>query len=267
MNFAAIMYPAVFLLVALWESLQPARSETIPISLRWFGNVVLLLLSWIIVAWLPFITGFGAALIASRHGWGLLNAIPMPAGISVLLSVIILDLVGYWDHRLFHALPFMWRLHALHHSDPDLDVTTAIRHHPFEVVAQSVLDAAAAIVFGFPPVAVAIYGVVATVVQTVHHGNIELPKALRWIRNLIVTPDFHRIHHSMAFDENNSNFSNLLTIWDRLFGTLRILSRDQFRLGLPEFATAKFQRLDKLLATPWLVPRPELLVGDSGNLP
>jgi sterol desaturase/sphingolipid hydroxylase (fatty acid hydroxylase superfamily) len=266
-NFEALLFPAAFLLVALWESLRPARAETIAMSLRWFGNIVLFLLSWIIATLLPFITGLGAALLARQHGWGLLNAFATPAAVSIPLSFVALDLFAYWEHRLFHAVPVMWRLHALHHSDPDLDVTTTVRHHPFEVVLQLLFDAVAAMVCGFPPAAIALYGLIVTVNQTVQHGNIEWPKALRWIGNLIVTPEVHRIHHSMAFDENNSNFSSLLIVWDRVFGTLRLRSHEQFRLGLAEFAAAESQRLDRLLATPWLVPRAQILVSRTGNIP
>jgi len=267
MSFAVVFYPAVFLLTALWEVFQPARSETTSISLRWFGNIVLLLLSWMIVTLLPFITGFGAALLAGRHGWGLLNVLQIPAPVGILLSFVVLDLLAYWEHRLFHASPLMWRLHALHHSDPDLDVTTSIRHHPLEVAAQSILDASTAVIFGFPAAAIALYGLVVTVNQTIHHGNVLFPKELQWIGKLIVTPDLHRVHHSVAVDENNSNFSNFFTLWDRLFGTLRVMPRGDFRVGLAEFATSKFQRLDGLLATPWLVPRPQLLAGNAGDPP
>jgi sterol desaturase/sphingolipid hydroxylase (fatty acid hydroxylase superfamily) len=98
------------------------------------------------------------------------------------------------------------------------------------------------------------------VVQTIHHGNIEFPEGLRWMRNLIVTPELHRVHHSMAFDENNANFSNFLSVWDRVFGSLRARPRDSLRLGLPEFTAPEFQRLDKILATPWLVVPPQILV-------
>jgi sterol desaturase/sphingolipid hydroxylase (fatty acid hydroxylase superfamily) len=266
-NAGAVLFPAAFLLVALWEIVRPARSATISFSARWFSNIALLGFTWIIATVLPFMTSFGAALVASQQGWGLLNAVPVPVVIAIPLSVVMLDLLGYWEHRLFHAVPFLWRLHALHHSDQDLDVTTSIRHHPFEVLVQMSLDAAVTIAFGFPPMAVAVYGVAITVVQAIHHGNIDLPRPLVWIRTLIVTPDLHRVHHSMAFDENNSNFSNFLTLWDRLFGTLRVRTSSPLRLGLAEFAGAKFQRLDKILMTPWLVSPPQSLVSPAPNNP
>lgn len=245
------MFPAAFLLVALWEAARPARSETTSVALRWFGNLILMLLTWMIAVLLPFLTGFGTALIAREHGWGLFNTVPLPEAIAIPLGFVALDLLGYWQHRLFHAVPFMWRLHALHHSDPDLDVTTTVRHHPLEVLFQLLLDASVGVVFGFPPAAIALYGGTVIAVQTFHHGNIELPKALRWIGALIITPELHRVHHSIAFDENNSNFSNLFPLWDRLFGTFRPQARENLRLGLPELGSAKFQRLDKMIAAPW----------------
>ena len=249
----ALLFAAVFFLVAAWEALKPARAATTSLSLRWLGNVILFLVAGAIGAFLPSLTVDSAAVLAREQGWGLLNVFSWHGAVGIALSFIVLDFIGYWEHRLYHAVPILWRLHALHHSDTDLDVTTTIRHHPFEVLTQLPLNMAAAIVFGFPAVAIVLYGTVVFIAQLFQHGNVELPTGLRWVSILVMTPDLHRVHHSVAYDENNSNFSNLLTIWDRMFGTLRPEARATLRVGLADFASDKFQRLDRMLVLPWLV--------------
>jgi len=248
-----LLFAAVFFLVAVCEGLNPARATTSSFSLRWFGNGVLFLLAWVTGRFLSFLPADAAALVAREEGWGLLNFSHWPGGAAVLLSFITLDFIGYWEHRLYHAVPILWRLHSLHHSDPDLDVTTAIRHHPLEVLTLMPLSAAAALVFGISPESIGLYGTIVTIAQLVQHGNVELPAGLRWLSALVVTPELHRVHHSVDYDESNSNFSNFFPIWDRLFGTLRAEARAVLRIGLPAFSSKKFQRLDRMLALPWSV--------------
>jgi len=260
-----VLLPAGFIVLALCEALRPSRLSTAPLGLRWFGNVAVFVLGWTILGLLPFLSAVGAAVIAREHGWGLFNALSVSPAVAIPLSVVALDFVAYWEHRLFHAFQPLWRLHALHHSDTDLDVSTYVRHHPVEVLVQATLDALAAIIFGFPPASLAFYIALATVVQMIAHGNIDLPKTLRWLAPVVVTPELHRVHHSLEFDENNSNFSNAFPIWDRLFGTLRLKQRGELRLGLPEFAETKFQRLDRMLALPLLVTSTPLASRQSGS--
>ena len=251
----ALLFAAVFFLVAVWETLKPARAATTSFSLRWLGNVVLFLLVWTVSALLPSLTVDAAANMAFEHEWGLFNVFSWHGAVGIALGFVALDFIGYWVHRLYHAVPILWRLHALHHSDTDLDVTTTIRHHPFEVLTQLPLNMAAVIAFGFPPAAIVLYGTVVIIAQLFQHGNVEIPMGLRWISILVITPALHRVHHSVAYDENNSNFSNFLTIWDRMFGTLRSEPLAPLRVGLPEFSSDKFQRLDKMIVLPWLVTR------------
>jgi len=248
-----VMFIATFLGVALWEAFRPARAPVSPLGLRWFGNITLLGLASLIAWLLPFLTSFGAAEFAARHSWGLFHRVPVTPAIALVASVVLLDFFAYWTHRLMHTLPPLWRLHALHHSDTDLDVTTTIRHHPAEVLAQSALDALLALLFGFSPEAVAFYGGVVLVVQTFHHGNVVLPPRLNWLDRFLITPNLHRLHHSRLYAENNSNFGNLVPLWDYLFGTLRHQPEGDFRVGLPDFPGTDFQRLDKLLIQPLLV--------------
>jgi sterol desaturase/sphingolipid hydroxylase (fatty acid hydroxylase superfamily) len=253
MTYSFVLFPACFFLLGLLEALRPARLTTAPLALRWFGNIGVFVIGWPILALLPFASAVGAAVLARQHGLGLMNLLPIPAVVAVPVSVIALDFVGYWEHRLFHAFPPLWRLHALHHSDTDLDVATYVRHHPLEVLIQSLFDAMVVFTFGFSPESIALFIAISTLVQMIAHGNVELPQTLRWIDNLLVTPELHRLHHSQAFDENNSNFSDTFPLWDRLFGTLRFRPAGELQFGLPEFAEVKFQRLDRMLLLPILI--------------
>jgi len=244
------MFAITFLGVACWEAWRPSRTAVAPLGRRWFGNITLfaiaLLMTWLV----PLLSTLGAATVAAKHGWGLFHLLALPPAIALVAGFVLLDFLAYWTHRLMHKIPLLWRLHALHHSDSDLDVTTTVRHHPGEALAQAACDAALTLLFGFPPQAVLVYGGVVLVVQTFHHGNVVLPPRLSWLGRCVITPNLHRIHHSMAYAENNSNFGNLVPLWDRLFGTLRSGPEGELKIGLAEFSGAQFQRLDKLLIQP-----------------
>jgi sterol desaturase/sphingolipid hydroxylase (fatty acid hydroxylase superfamily) len=252
------MFAITFLTVACWEAWQPSRAAVASLTLRWFGNIALFAMALLLTWFVPLLSSLGAAAIAAEHGWGLFHIVTFQPAITLAASFVLLDFFGYWTHRLLHMIPPLWRLHALHHSDTDLDVTTAIRHHPAEALVQALCDAALVLLCGFPPQAVLLYGGVVLVVQTFHHGNVVLPPRLRWLNGYLITPDLHRLHHSVAYAENNSNFGNLVPWWDRLFATLRLAPEGEFKVGLAEFSGAKFQRLDKLLIQPLLVvPNPQ----------
>jgi sterol desaturase/sphingolipid hydroxylase (fatty acid hydroxylase superfamily) len=244
------LFAITFLGVACWEAWRPSRAAVAPLTLRWFGNIALFAMALLMVWLLPLLSSFGAATIAAQRGWGLFHLVALPPVIALAASFVLLDFFGYWSHRLLHKIPLLWRLHALHHSDTDLDVTTTIRHHPAEALVQATCDAALALLFGFPPRAVLLYAGMVLAVQTFHHGNVMLPARLRWLSHGLITPDLHRLHHSMSYAENNSNFGNLVPFWDRLFGTLRKEPEGEFQVGLPEFSGPDFQRLDKLLIQP-----------------
>lgn len=252
-SFFGFMFIVAFLGVALWETCRPSRESVAPMGLRWFGNIAMLGFASLIGKFLPLLSSYGAADIAAHHGWGLFHLLPVPPAVAVPASFVLLDFFAYWTHRLAHMVPLLWRLHALHHSDSDLDVTTTIRHHPAEVLTQSTMDAGIALFFGFSPQAAALYAGVALVLQTFHHGNVTLPALLRPLGSFLITPDLHRLHHSARYTENNSNFGNLIPLWDRLFGTLREIPEGEFKVGLVEFSDAGFQRLDKVLIQPLLV--------------
>jgi sterol desaturase/sphingolipid hydroxylase (fatty acid hydroxylase superfamily) len=257
------MFVFTFLAVACWEAWRPSRAAVTPLTLRWFGNIALFAMASPTTWLLPLLSGFGAAKIAADHGWGFFHLVALPPLIALAAGFLLLDFFGYWTHRLLHKIPLLWRLHALHHSDTDLDVTTTIRHHPVEALVQAGSDAALALLFGFPPQAVLLYAGIVRAVQTFHHGNILLPARLKPLGRWLVTPDLHRLHHSMAYAENNSNFGNFVPLWDGLFGTLRRQPEGEFQVGLPEFAGPDCQRLDRLLIQPLLVnaaPQPRSLM-------
>lgn len=247
------VFAITFVGIACWEIWRPSRASVAPMTQRWFGNMALFAIALAMVWLVPLLSSLGAAKLAADHGWGFFHLIALPPAITLAASFVLLDFFTYWTHRLMHKIPLLWRLHALHHSDNDLDVTTTIRHHPGEALAQAAFDGTLALLFGFPPQAVLLYGGVVLVVQTFHHGNVLLPARLRPLNWLLVTPDLHRLHHSVIYAENNSNFGNLIPLWDRLFGTLRETPEGEFQAGLPEFTGHEYQRLDKLLIQPLLV--------------
>jgi sterol desaturase/sphingolipid hydroxylase (fatty acid hydroxylase superfamily) len=261
------MFAFTFLAVACWEAGRPSRGAVMPLTLRWFGNIALFAMAFAIGWFLPLLSSLGAAKFAADHGWGFLHLVALPPMIALAAGFLLLDFFGYWTHRLWHKIPLLWRLHALHHSDTDLDVTTTIRHHPVEVLVQAGSDAALALLFGFSPQVVLFYGGIVLVVQTFHHGNVLLPARIKLLSRYLMTPNLHRLHHSLAYAENNSNFGNLIPLWDGLFGTLRQQPEGELQVGLPEFASPDCQRLDKLLIQPLLVnavppPGPRTLFAD-----
>ena len=168
------------------------------------------------------------AVQAQERGWGLFNNFALPYWLAVGVGVIVLDLIIYLQHVMFHAVPALWRLHMMHHADLDFDLTTGLRFHPIEIILSMLIKFAAIIVLGPPVVAVILFEVILNGMAMFNHGNVGLPEGLdRALRRLVVTPDMHRVHHSVEDDEANSNFGFNLPWWDRLFGTYR----DQPRAG------------------------------------
>jgi sterol desaturase/sphingolipid hydroxylase (fatty acid hydroxylase superfamily) len=181
------------------------------------------------------------------------------AGLSFLLGFLLLDLLHYLVHRCEHAVPLFWRFHALHHSDPDVDVTTSVRHHPVEYVFGSVVYWLAIILLGVPAAAAAGHGLALFGTAAFQHGNVRLPEWFeRWLQPVLVTPDMHRIHHSVVFDQANSNYGAVLAVWDRFFGTYTRLSRaqhDRIVFGVRELPRSDCLKPSKMMLTPWLLPR------------
>ena len=229
--------------MALWEIIEPKRALTVSKTLRWTNNLGLVFLNSLIVRFIFPTAAVGIAIFANQNGWGLLNYYSLPLSLSVILSIIAMDFIIYLQHVLVHAIPALWRLHRVHHADPDYDVTTGARFHTLEIIISMLIKFAAIIVFGAPIVAVIIFEITLSTMAMFNHGNVGLPKNIdKLLRWFIVTPDMHRVHHSIEDDETNSNFGFNLSCWDRLFGTYRDQPRKGhigMTIGIRDFHGAK----------------------------
>ncbi|MDH5633898.1 MAG: sterol desaturase family protein [Gammaproteobacteria bacterium] len=242
-----IIRPSVFVgmlvIMGLWEVIAPRRALTVSKLLRWSNNLGLVFFNSFISKLVFPLAATGVAAFAAEHGWGLLNLYSLPTVAAIVLAIIALDFIIYLQHVLVHAVPALWRLHRVHHADLDYDVTTGSRFHTIEIILSMLIKFAAIVVLGAPVVAVIIFEVLLNGMAMFNHANVKLPlsldKVLRW---LIVTPDMHRVHHSIEDDETNSNFGFNLSCWDRLFGTYRQQPRkghEAMMLGIRTFREPK----------------------------
>lgn len=226
----------VFALMALWELMAPRRALLRSKALRWGNNLALVVLNSIILRLLFPAAAVGMAAFASAHGWGIFNYYQVPFLLAVVLSAVALDFIIYLQHVMVHAVPALWRLHRVHHADPDFDVTTGSRFHPLEIILSMLIKFAAIMVLGAPVLAVVVFEVLLNASAMFNHSNVRLPSAIdKVLRLFIVTPDMHRVHHSIEDDEANSNFGFNLPWWDRLFGTYRSQPRaghDAMTIGI-----------------------------------
>ena len=246
----------VLILVALGEALFPRRARSFSRWVRWPSNFAIVALNTVVLRLIFPAAAVGMALYAEANGWGLFNALEVPVALAVIASVLALDLIIYLQHVMVHAVPVLWRLHRLHHADLDFDVTTGARFHPIEILLSMVIKLASVAVLGAPAVAVVIFEVLLNVTAMFNHGNLRLPLGLdRVLRLFVVTPDMHRVHHSIVPNETNSNFGFNLPWWDRLFGTYRAqpaAGHEGMTIGIEQFRTREDLRLDRLLVQPFL---------------
>jgi sterol desaturase/sphingolipid hydroxylase (fatty acid hydroxylase superfamily) len=222
---------------------------------RWPSNLAVVALDTVLVRLLYPIGAVALAMLAEAKGIGLLNAYAVPAWIAIPLAVIVLDFAIYLQHVLFHAVPVLWRLHRMHHADLEFDVTTGARFHPIEILMSMALKLAIVAALGAPAAAVLIFEVLLNATAMFNHSNVRIPaaldSALRW---LLVTPDMHRIHHSVVVGETNSNFGFNLTWWDRMLGTYReqpAAGHEAMTIGIEQFRDPAEQRLDRMLTQPF----------------
>jgi sterol desaturase/sphingolipid hydroxylase (fatty acid hydroxylase superfamily) len=249
-----IAFAGVFALMAAWEIFAPRRHQQIGRGRRWPSNIGIVALDTLLVRLLFPITAVGVALLAEARGWGLFAALGLPEALAIVLGVILLDLAIYLQHVLFHAIPALWRLHRMHHSDLEFDVTTGSRFHPIEILLSMGIKLGVVAALGVPAVGVVIFEVLLNATSMFNHGNVRMPASidhiLRWI---VVTPDMHRVHHSIRPRETNSNFGFNLPWWDRLFGTYRAQPKDGHDgmvIGIHQFRTERDLRLDQMLIQP-----------------
>ena len=244
----------VFGAVALWELAAPRRKPFFDRRSRWPHNLGLLLVDVLVLRVLAPGAAIAVAWAAQEQGWGLLGALSLPSWLAVLIGVVLLDLAIYFQHVMFHAVPTLWRLHRVHHTDLDFDVTTGTRFHPVEIVISTGIKCTAVAAIGAPPVAVLIFEVLLNATAMFNHANASLPARVeRWVRLLVVTPDVHRVHHSVRYEESSSNFGFNLPWWDRLFGTYRAqpaAGHEAMTIGVDAFRSAGELRLDRLLLQP-----------------
>ncbi|OGI37789.1 MAG: fatty acid hydroxylase [Candidatus Muproteobacteria bacterium RBG_16_62_13] len=246
----------VLTIMALWEILAPRRALTTSKSWRWISNLSIVFLNSFLVRLLFPVAAVGLAAYAAEHGWGLFNQFQTPFWVAVVVSVVALDLAIYLQHVMFHAVPAFWRLHRMHHADLDFDVTTGARFHPIEIILSMLIKFAVIAVLGLPVVAVIVFEVLLNATAMFNHSNIRLPLILdRLIRRLIVTPDMHRVHHSIEDHETNSNFGFNLSIWDRLFGTYKNqpdAGHEAMTIGIRDFRDPRqVDRLPGMLLLPF----------------
>jgi sterol desaturase/sphingolipid hydroxylase (fatty acid hydroxylase superfamily) len=210
----------VFVLVSLWELASPQRVLKLSRRQRWTANLGVVLLNTAIVRLVFPMAAVGVAALSVERGWGLLNNLDVPIWLAIPLAVVAMDFAIWLQHVMVHAVPALWRLHRVHHADLDYDLTTGARFHPLEIVLSMGIKLATIVLLGAPVLAVVIFEVLLSACAMFNHGNIRLsPGVDRVLRWWMVTPDMHRVHHSVNDDESNSNFGFNLTWWDRLFGT------------------------------------------------
>ena len=248
-------FGGVFIVMAVWEFTAPRRKQAIGRGWRWPSNLGVVAANTLLVRILFPTTAVGLALLAQTRGFGLFNVIAVPAWIGVAASVVILDLAIYLQHVLFHAVPALWRLHRMHHADLEFDVSTGLRFHPIEILLSMLIKFAVVAALGAPALSVLIFEVLLNATSMFNHANVRIPlgidRVLRW---LVVTPDMHRVHHSILARETNSNFGFNLPWWDRLFGTYRpqpAAGHEAMTIGIEQFRDPRELWLDRMLAQPF----------------
>jgi sterol desaturase/sphingolipid hydroxylase (fatty acid hydroxylase superfamily) len=246
----------VFILMALWEISAPRRRLTVSKIQRWTSNLGIVFLNSLLVRLLFPAAAVGMAVFVQERGWGFFNYVETPYALAVLASVVVLDFAIYLQHVMFHAVPTLWRLHRMHHADLDFDVTTGTRFHPIEILLSMLIKFAVIVVLGAPALAVLVFEVLLNATAMFNHSNVRMP--VRWdrfLRLFVVTPDMHRVHHSVEDHETNSNFGFNLPVWDHLFGTYKHqpdASHEAMTIGIRNYRDPRMvDRLYGMLALPF----------------
>ena len=249
------IFIAVLALMAILELLLPRRHVNAKRPLRWTNNLGIVVLDSIVVRILIPTTTIAVALYAERLGYGLFNMLSLPVLAAFIASILLLDVFIYAQHVVFHKIKWLWRFHRMHHSDTHIDVTTGIRFHPVEIVLSLLIKFAVIMIFGIPAAAIVTFEIILNATSMITHSNLYLPAWLdRLIRWLFVTPDMHRIHHSVYRKETDSNYGFNLSVWDRMFGTYNETPRDsheRMTIGIEKFRDPREQFMDKLLTQPF----------------
>lgn len=256
-NIRISFFFGIFLVMAIWEIAAPKRQLLISKAMRWTNNIALVFLNSVLLRLIFPVAAVGMATFAEHHAWGLFNYFDVPVLIAVVASVVIMDGVIYLQHVMVHAVPVLWRLHRVHHADPDFDVTTGARFHPLEIILSMLIKFSVIIVLGPPVLSVIIFEILLSSTAMFNHSNIRMNLTLdKYLRLLVVTPDMHRVHHSVNADETNSNFGFNLPWWDRLFGTYQDQPRaghEKMEIGIHEYTQpSQVTWLHKMLWLPFI---------------
>jgi sterol desaturase/sphingolipid hydroxylase (fatty acid hydroxylase superfamily) len=251
-----IFFFAILGLMAAWEMMTPRRRLSTSKKARWSANLGLVVIDTLTLRLIFPITAVNLALLAHDRGWGLFNSLQLSYGADVVIGLLALDFVIYLQHAMFHFLPTFWRLHRVHHTDLDFDVTTGIRFHPVEILLSLGIKMAVITFLGVPALAVVLFEIILNATSLFNHGNVRLPQTLdRGLRLFVVTPEMHRVHHSVVIKEYNSNFGFNLPWWDRLLGTYRAqpaAGHEGMTIGLALVRDPKKLTLPRLLIQPFL---------------
>lgn len=258
-------FAGIFALMAVWEVVAPRRHQHIGRLGRWPSNLGVVALNTLVARVVFPTTAVGLAIMAEGKGWGLFHVVGLSGWAATILGVILLDLAIYLQHVLVHAVPALWRLHRMHHADLEFDVTTGARFHPIEIMLSMVLKMMVITALGVPPVAVLLFEVLLNATAMFNHSNVRIPQPIdRALRLIVVTPDMHRVHHSIIPRETNSNFGFNLPWWDRLFGTYRAepsAGQTGMTIGIEQFRNPAEQRLDRMLTQPFRSDDPRYALG------
>jgi sterol desaturase/sphingolipid hydroxylase (fatty acid hydroxylase superfamily) len=256
-------FVAIFSAMAWWEVVAPRRTLSVSRVTRWPSNLAIVVIDRIVVRLLFPLMAVGVALFAESHGWGFFRVLALPRWAAIVLAMALLDLAIYLQHVVFHAIPAFWRVHRMHHADLDIDVTTGVRFHPVEIALSMAIRMMVIAAIGAPAVAVVLFEVLLNATSMFNHSNAMIPlgvdRILRWF---VVTPDMHRVHHSVEVGETNSNFGFNLPWWDLLLGTYQAqpaAGHLAMTIGIKQFRDPADLRLDRMLLQP--------LRGPSGEYP
>ncbi len=235
------VFGGVLILMLILETLFPRKARTQNRGLHIATNLGIVVLYTLVMRVLFPVAAMGTAVYAASKGWGLLNLFEMPVWAHILISAVLLDMAVYWQHVASHKIPMIWAFHKMHHADRDIDATTGIRFHPVEIVLSMLYKMVIVLILGPHVIGVFIFEVVLNGSAMFNHANIRLPLWLdKIVRILFVTPDMHRVHHSVIVKETNSNYGFNLSIWDKLFGSYIAQPKeghDKMTIGLSEYQT------------------------------
>lgn len=249
------IFLSVLITIAVLEVIYPRRIMRIPKGLRWRANIGISIVNQLLTRLVMPLSATALAMLCAERGWGLLNQLALPSIFAFVSAIVCLDLIIYWQHRLYHLIPVLWRFHRMHHTDTEFDVTTGIRFHPVSILLSASIKLGAVFLLGPSALAVAAFEILLNATSLFNHSNLSLPVTFdQRVRGLLVTPDMHRVHHSIRTDEQNHNFGFNFPWWDHLFGSYRAQPSEAHTdvcIGLDQFRGSREVRIRKLLTQPF----------------